>query len=195
LFEGLTFKVADATERLQAFDLQRKVYGEDVGHVPSDEFDERAHYLVAHDSDHEVVAAFRVVGPDLRPFDLEDYVDLSPYVAPDRRVALVGRLCIRHDHRRVSKRGMLPIGMLKLAFAFSQKCAFTDFVMYTFPDLVAFYRSALFHPLGLSFIHPGYQCRMHVMHLDLIDLKPRMSGSRSPMAQLLLSVSPPNFVV
>jgi predicted GNAT family N-acyltransferase len=185
LFDGLTFKLADPVERAQAFDLQREVYGGDVGHVPHDEYDQRADYLIAHDVNGEVVAAFRVVGPEQRPFDLEKFVDLSAVIAQDRSVALVGRLCIRHSHRDVSRKAFLPAGIMKLAFTFARKRGITDFVMYTFPHLVNFYRSAFFRTLNLTFEHPGYRCTMHVMHLDLIDLEQRLSQSREPIARLL----------
>ena len=185
MFDGLTFKVADPIERAQAFELQREVYGGDVGHVPHDDFDERAHYLIAHDRKPEVVAAFRVVGPDQRPFDLERFVDLSPLIASDRSVALVGRLCIHRSHRDVKRKAILPVAMMKLAFAFAQKQGFTDLVMYTFPHLLNFYRRAFFRAVDLTFEHPGYRCRMYVMHLDMIDLEMRLSQSSEPMARFL----------
>lgn len=185
MFDGLTFKVADPRERAQAFELQREVYGVDVGHIPHDDFDERAYYLIAQDRKQEVVAAFRVVGPEQRPFDLERFVDLSPLIAADRSVALVGRLCIRHSYREVSRKLILPVAMMKLAFVFARKHSFTDFVMYTFPHLLNFYRRAFFRTIDLTFEHPGYCCRMHVMHLDLIDLERQLSQSREPMARLL----------
>lgn len=195
MFDGLTFKVADLVERAEALELQREVYGGDVGHVPHDEFDEQGYYLIAHDREREVVAAFRVVGPEQRPFDIERFVDLSPLIAADRSVALVGRLCIRHSHRNVSRKSILPVAMMKLAFVFARKHGFTDFVMYTFPHLLNFYRRAFFRTVDLTFEHPGYRCRMHVMHLDLIDLDTRLSQSREPMARLLCGPDSFNILV
>ena len=185
MFDGLTFKVANPVERSWALKLQREVYEGDVGHVPHDGYDDRAHYLIAQDVDGKVIASFRVVGPEQRPFDLEAFVDLSPLIASDRSVALVGRLCIRHSHRDVSRKAFLPAGIMKLALTFARNRGITDFVMYTFPHLLNFYRCAFFHTLDLTFEHPGYRRTMHVMHLDLIDLEHRLSQSPEPMARLL----------
>lgn len=185
MFDGLTFKVANPLERSWALQLEREVYEGDVGHAPHDKHDDRADYLIAHDANGKIIASFRVVGPEQRPFDLETFVNLSPLIASDRSVALVGRLCIRHSHRDVSRRAFLPAGIMKLAFTFARKRSITDFVMYTFPHLLNFYRCAFFHTLNLTFEHPGYRRTMHVMHLDLIDLEQRLSQSREPMARLL----------
>ena len=195
MLDNFTFKVADPVERLAALRLQAQVYAEDTGHVPADQFDESGFYFVAVTQETEIVASFRMVGPEQRPFDIERFVDLSPFLAADRSPALIGRLCIRHDHRSVSRKVFLPLGMLKLAYAFSWKHGFTDLVMYTFPHLLGFYRGALFQPLNLTFQHPGYGCAMHVMHLDLIDVERRRISSEDPSLQRLLSAEGYNILV
>jgi hypothetical protein len=195
LFDGLTFKVADREERTRAIELQRLVYSGDVGHIPQDEFDENGHYLVVTDANRNIIGAFRIVGPEHRPFDLERFVDLSQLIGAERLVGLIGRLCIRHADRNVTRRALLPAGMMRLAFVFSAKHGFTDLVMYTFDHLLNFYRAAFFQPLNLDFYHPGYGCRMHVMHLDLVDLESRLARSRHPMGRFLFGSSSLNIVM
>lgn len=136
-----------------------------------------------------------MLGPDQRPFDLEQFVDLSSIISRDRLPALVGRMCVRHSHRTVSRKAFLPLGMLKLAHDLARKRGFTDFVMFTFPHLLSFYRTAFFRPVGITFEHPAYRCRSHVMHLDLLEFRERCASSVEPFAQLLLSTDLPNIIV
>lgn len=194
MFEGLTFKLAEGGELARALDLQRAVYTADLGHVPRDGFDERAYHLIAYEASGRLVAVVRIVGPDQRPFDVERFVNLSDFIPAVRTPALIGRLCIRHDQRGVSKSSFIPLGMLKLACAFARKRGFTDFVMYTYPNLIAFYRGASFRRLGVTFEHPDWGT-VHLMHLDLIDLEARCADSRASMARLLFATDLPNFLV
>ncbi len=194
MFEGLTFKVADAVERSLALDLRRVVYREEFGHVPIDDLDERAYHLIARSDNGEIIATLRVIGPDQRPFDIERYVDLAAFFPPQRAVALVGGLCIRRDHRNVSRAEFLPMGMFKLAYAFARRHNLTDFLTYVYPNLYQFYRGAFFEPLVSAFRHPtwGTVC---LMHLDLRDLEARHAGSRGPFARFLFGTDLPNLTV
>jgi len=195
-----TFKVAEKDERVGALDLRREVYAVDwpgtpIGKAPVDELDKRADLLIALDATGLVLASCRVLGPDQRPFDFEQFVDLSPVVSCDRRPALVGRMCVRHSHRVVSRKAFLPLGMLKLAHDLARKRGFSDFVMFTFPHLVSLYRSAFFRPVGITFEHPAYRCQSHVMHLDLLEFRKTHANSVEPFAQLLLATDLPNVIV
>jgi hypothetical protein len=174
LFEGITFKVAEGPERDKALRLVEQVYAEDIGHVPEDDFTQYAWYLIAETSSADVLAAFRIVGPECRPFDFEEYVDVSDIISRDRSAALIGRLCIHPDHRTVRSKFFLPVGLLKLAYKFARGRNITDFLMYTFPHLIPFYRGAFFRLLDPTFFHPGYKQQMHLMHLDLVDLETRV---------------------
>ncbi len=195
LFEGLTFKVADAAESAHAIALRDQVYKDDVGYVPTDDLDARSYHLIACDRGGDVVAAFRIVGPDQRPFEIEQYVNLFDVIEPDRSPALIGRLCVRRDYRKVRAGTFVQIGLLKLTYDFALKRGFTDLFMYTFTHLLKFYRGAFFKPLNISFHHSGYGCRMHLMHLDLIGLQDQHSKSKSSLARLLFAKDLPNFVV
>jgi hypothetical protein len=192
--KGLTFKLADATERILAQELQERVYRQDIGHVPRDAFDDAAHFFLVLNEGGEAVAAFRLIGPEQRPFDLDRLMDLNAIVPPGRRPAIVGRLCIRHDFRTVSRTMMLPLGMLKLACLYSTKHDISDLLLYTYPHLLRFYRGAFFRALDLTVEHPDWG-RVHVMHLDLVALAQRYAASDTPLARFLFQRDLPNFLV
>jgi hypothetical protein len=194
VFDGLAFRVAAGEERTRALELQHQVYAEDLGHVPEDSFDARAHFLVACADNGGVVAVFRLVGPEQRPFDLEAFVNVKEILAPGRIPALVGRLCIRRDHRNISKHMFLQIGLFKLAYAFAEKRGITDLLLYTYPKLIAFYRGALFNLVNRTFEHPDWGT-VHLMHLDLLGLEARCAQSRNRLARLLFATDVPNLVV
>ena len=190
LLDGFTFTVAEVEERDAVLDLRRRVYTEDWSYVPKDDLDLRAYHLIARDSADEIVAALRMVGPEQRPFDIEQFAAISDFLPEERVPAEVGRLCVRRDHRRVSRGSFLQMGMLKLSYAFARSRGITDLVMYTFPHLLPFYRAAFFERPGLTFEHPGYGRQMHIMRLDLVSLECRLSESRKPVARFLSATHP-----
>jgi len=89
---------------------------------------------------------------------------------------------------------MLPIGMLKLAFAFASRTGITDLLMRTpVRALCTFYGRAFFRRLEhLDFEHPvcGY---VYVMHLDFLDLEKRQAELRDPLAMFLFRTPLPNM--
>jgi predicted GNAT family N-acyltransferase len=194
MLEDFTFKTADAEERRHALRLRRDVYSGDLGHVPEDDTDDRANHFVATIRSGDIVAAFRILGPRERPFDLEQYVDLRSIAPPDRTLALIGRLCIRPDYRAIRHSAFIQMGMLKLAHTFAERERISDFVMYTFPHLLAFYRSAYFSETGQTFLHPGYRQKMHVMHLDIVSFRRCYATSDTSLARYLLHACPENVL-
>lgn len=194
VFEGLVFTVADAAQRTQVLDLRRTIYTEELGHHGIDEFDDAAYHLIACDTAGTILAALRIVGPEQRPFDLEQFVDLDELLAPDRVPGEISRFCIRRDRRRVRSDFMIQAGMLKLTHAFARKHGLTDFVTLALPHLRNLYRVAFFQPLSPAFEHPMWG-KVYPMHLDLSDLEARHAHSTEPMAQLLFGPDLPNIVV
>ena len=190
--EGLTFKVADASERLRALELVSQVFAEDVGHFAMDEFDAEANYFVALEASERVIATFRLVGPRQRPFDLERLINLPDFVAAGRSPGLVGRLCVHRDYRTVSRKILLPMCMLKLAHLFCRKHGITDLLLYTGQHLVNLYKGAYFRVLEPVVEHPQWG-RVRVMHLDLLEFWSRHRESRQPVARFLLRTDLPNF--
>lgn len=175
--------------------MMRRVYSEDVGHVPDlDEFDQGAHYLVALAPTRQVIAAFRIVGPEQRPFDLDRLVDLSAISPPGRSPGLIGRLCVQRDFRMAARSILLPMGMLKLAHLFCKKHGITDLFLYAYPNLINFYRGAGFRLLDFTVDHP-FWARVHVMHLDLIAFWDRHTHAPQGLARFLLADGSANFRV
>lgn len=194
VFEDLVFKVADDSERSLALGLRQIIYEEELGPTGFDPLDQLSDHLVACDPSGAVVAAFRLVGPEQRPFDFERHLDLRSYLAKERTAAFLGRMCIRRDYRAVRKSAFVQMGMLKLAHDYAIKRGITDFFMYTFTHLLKFYRGVFFQPLGISFEHPVWGL-VHLMHLDVVALRGRCLHSRSSLAKVLFSGEHPNFVI
>lgn len=193
LISGLTFKVADPDEVEAARALQRATFVEHHGQFVHDAWEDGATHFVVYDRRREVVATFRLVGPDQRPFDLEQTVDLSRVLKPGRVPALVGRLCIRRDLPNAGEYIMLPAGVLKLAYEFSKKHGITDLFLYTYPKLLNLYRRAFFREFDM--VDHEVWGRMHLMHLDLIALTEAHRVDTSPLAQFLFRSALPNFLV
>ena len=186
LFEGLTFKVAEASELPGAFALRRRIYSQEFGYPGLDEFDESAHHLIACDSDATVVAALRIVGPDQRPFELEGFVSLSDSLPSVGTSGEIGRFCVRRDHRQVKSYRFVHVGMFKLAVAYGRKLGLTDLVGVAVLHLRGLYRLALFESLStpIEFEHPHWG-PVEVVRLNLKDIGLRSLGSRSSMTRLL----------
>lgn len=195
LLSTFTFKEATQDERAQAIALFREVYSRDIGHVPEDAFDPVAHHLIAKTPAGEVVASFRLLGPNQRPFDIERFCDLSPHLSPEAVPALLGRLSVRHDMRSIHQAVVIQLGMLKLAILFAKNHAITDLFLYAMPHLITFYRGAFFKPLDCTFLYAPLSTSMRIMQLDLRDLERRQLESNSKRLYFLLRAEPSNFHV
>jgi predicted GNAT family N-acyltransferase len=168
LSEGLVFRVADPSERDRALHLRNFIYARELGHVPNDGLEDAAQHLIACNSSGQIVATFRILGPDHRPFDFETAYDLGPALSQGRRPAAIGRLCVHPDYRAIHQSLFIHVGLLNLAVDLATRSGFTDFFLYTFPHLLKFYTRVGFRPTGASFVHNGYQRLMHILHLELV---------------------------
>lgn len=163
----LTFQVANRHNLEAAIELRRKVYHQDLGRIPDDEDDETGHHLIALVGESEVVAGFRLLGSDLRPFDFEHVLDLSPLVRDGRTPAMIGRLFVREDWRSARRSPYLLSGFLEFAVEFARVHAITDYYLYTFANLIQFYRRAHFSSLGMTIYHKHWRT-LHLMHMDVV---------------------------
>jgi predicted GNAT family N-acyltransferase len=194
LLARFRFKRAEAGEAARALELRRLVYAADWPTVSEDavidDLDARALHFLAEDAAGVTCAAFRMIPPYARPFDIEHFVRLEDFLPPDRIPAEVGRLCIRHENRSVRSDAALHLGLLKLAYHSAGALGVTDLLLKAAPRLRNLYRVAGFRPVGLVIQHPSYS-EEHVMRLDLVALE---SGRAvSAVARYLVTAEPPGF--
>jgi predicted GNAT family N-acyltransferase len=165
---GLRFQVADSELAKRAIKLRESVYGRDLGHVPDDGLDDRATHFVAVATRGEVISSFRLLGPELRPFDLESSVDLEALLGCDARPALVGRLCVHPAYRRIPHSVSVHTGLLELALCYCRENKISDLLLYTYDNLRRFYRAARFVDTCQMVNHPDWGT-VHLMWRHLRD--------------------------
>lgn len=151
---------ATARVRREALRLERDVYYEEYGTVPQPE--PGATYFAAINEHDEVVASFRILGPEYRPFDFERIQPDSTRVLP-HNIGIIGRFCVRKDYRFASSSVTIHQGFLRLALDFASENRLSHLVMYTFSPLIGLYRRAQFSEVSSAFYHPGYRQRMTIM--------------------------------
>jgi len=183
------FKLADPAEREAALALRKEVYLRELGYVSIDPCEDRAfHPVVLAKPRGEVVASAAILGPELRPFEIEKYLNIDEILGPGRRPAMTGRLCIRPDFRKLRTSVPLLWGILYLTYAVALSRDFTDVLMYTtITRLRVFYEKGMFRLLDTSFFHPGRGLPAYVMNLDVAALKARLSDGQSPLLRFLMS--------
>jgi predicted GNAT family N-acyltransferase len=174
MLPGFRFKRAGAGEVARALDLRRSVYAVDWPSVREDavidDLDARALHFVAQNASGVVIAAFRMIPADQRPFDIEHFVRLEDFLPPDRIPVEVGRLCIRHENRSVRSDAALHLGLLKLAYHSARELGATDLLLKATARLRNVYGMIGFRPVGSVIRHPSYG-EEHVMRLDLVALE------------------------
>lgn len=170
------FRIATDRDREAMLQARAAIYLGDFGHNADDGGDIGSHHLVAVDAANRVVAGFRLLGPEHRPFDFESAFDLSMAVCAGRRPALLGRLFVRPDFRSAAKSAHLLQGLLDLGSQFAQEHNLTDFYIYTFDHLIRFYRRAGFESLGVSLYHEHWRT-LYLMRKTIPSLMPVRSPS------------------
>ena len=153
---GGLFRVAGGDLIDEVLRFRESVYARDLGHVPRDGNEESACHFVAQMPSGIIVASFRLLGPEARPFDLESSVDLGLLLGPDARPALVGRLCTHPGYRKVSESIPIHGGLLRLALGYAAEHRVTDLLLYTYDNLRNFYRAARFVDTQLLVEHPDW---------------------------------------
>ncbi len=186
----LVFKLADAAEREAALALRKKVYSKQYGHVPIDPCEDRAyHPVVLAGPNRELVGCAAILGPELRPFEIERFIDIDEILGPGRRPGLTGRLCIRPDFRDLQRSVRILSGVMYLTYAVTIRRGFTDLLIYVPASLISFYEKALFRRLDVTFFHPGPGFEAHLMNLDISGVRQRLADPASFLAKLLQPVS------
>lgn len=182
------FRISLATgkQRDEAYDVQSLVYTRDIGHIPNDGQDDGATFLVAQDSSGSVVATMRILEPILRPFDYEQVVDLDDVIGVGRRPAVVGRLCVLPQYRGVSVLNLLHLALFRFAYNFACERQITDYLLYTYDNLIPFYTWAQFRALK-RFDHPDWGS-VTLMHLDVVALSFAHPSTLNPLARRIVAL-------
>jgi len=174
--DKIDFAVATASDMGEVLALQDAVYRSEYGFVPDDGLDDRAIHFVGRLSEQGVIiATFRLVGPECRPFDFEVAVNVEGLVSPGGSAATIGRLCLDPVYRAARTSMKIHFGLLDLGSRYALSKGITDFFLITYPRLVNFYRKAGFRVCGESFDHPKWGV-VSVMHSKL-DIE-RLETSR-----------------
>lgn len=163
------FRVASGSDTDAAVEARAEIFLRDFGQIGDDGKDAAGHHLVAVTGAGDVVAGFRLLGPELRPFPFEHAFDLSPMVQKGGRPALLGRLFVRHDFRAVAQSAPLLQGLLRLAINFARANDITDFYISAFNNLIRFYSHAGFRSLGIA-VHDQHWRTLHLMHMNIAQV-------------------------
>lgn len=179
LIHQFSFQIAGSSDVEEVLRFQDATYLADLGHVPSRSAGPHAKYFVAHDRSGKLVAAFRLLRPESRPFDFEHCLDLAALLGDKARPALVGRLCTDPQVRGVRRSIPIHAGLLRLALSYARADNVSDLLLYTYENLVTFYRAARFADTGMIFTHPEWG-PVRLMRLPLASNTQMQSFSRAP---------------
>lgn len=177
----LRFVIAGPEQIQEAMALRHRVYRRDVGDLRDDGLDERGVHFAAINRGGRMVATFRLVGPEHRPFDLEASVNLSLLLPEDARPALVGRLCVDPDFRSIRTSLEIHEGMRRLLAEYVSTAGISDLLLYTYRNLMGYYRGLGFRDTGITFAHPawGSVSLMHAPSSSVrLRLKPKAARNR-----------------
>jgi predicted GNAT family N-acyltransferase len=194
LFDGLVFRLAWGLERQAAVELRRDVYEAELTHHGTDEFDADAYHLAAFDSTQRLVAVTRVITPEQRPFELEQYVDLGTLIPRRAKIAQIGGLAIRGEYRGFTRGSAVSIGLLKLSILLAQALDLSDYVLWALPHLRNFYATAFFEDVTGPIGHPLWG-PLWLMRLDLAAFRQKAPMPRTPLLRLLLEDDPQHFPI
>ena len=166
--EAFTFKLSEPEEIDEVLRFRSQVYNLDLGKNPDDGFDGGACHLIVLNHIRAVVAAYRIVWPQSRPFEFEEALPLDRLVARGRSPAMIGRLCISPDYRTVKHSAVILPGLLRLASRVAASAKITDYYMCALPRLVKFYQRASFRELGVTIEHPDWG-DLSIMRMKIIS--------------------------
>ncbi len=180
-----------------ALQIRQQLYRQQFGNTPladTDAYDGQALHIVAYLGD-EAVSSCRIVSQNMTSgLELARYVDLLDIRVEDRLFAEISRLALSREHRRITSRSFLLLGLLKTTLAVAQVERLTDYLIWVRPGLPLLYRSFGFVDVpGLSFPHPQLGNVIHkVMRLDMRQLQ---ANWRLTLSKLYFDPLPPNIVL
>jgi len=190
------FRELAPSELSLALDVRRAVYVDELRYeaarVLEDPFDQRARHFVGTTRAGEPVAAMRTIEAHARPFELESFVSIAPFLPEAGHPAEMSRMCIIPRFRRIARTQFVHAGMSKLAYAAATAAGITELWCWATLPIVGVYGSIGFHQVpGLSFVHPLFgNNEYHVMRVDLRKLEAEYRRRKHPLADFLFGPSP-----
>ena len=166
--------IADSEQVQEAMALRHRVYRRDVGDLKDDGLDKKGVHFAAISRGKGMVATFRLMGPELRPFDLEASVNLGTLLPKDARPALVGRLCIDPGFRSLRISFSIHQGMHRLLAEYVSRRKVSDLLLYTYQHLILYYRGLGFRDTGITFDHREWGS-VSLMHMPSSSLDSRLT--------------------
>jgi predicted GNAT family N-acyltransferase len=154
--EKFTYRVAAPAELPCILRLREDVYRADLGANPEDGYDQGATHMAAYGDRGEVVAVFRILSDAQRPFEFERLYPLDALIESGRRPGMIGKLCVRSSHRKISRSTAILAGLLRLAYDYALAVGITDYFIYALEPLVTFYGRAGFVEVGVAIEHPDW---------------------------------------
>lgn len=177
-----TFSIAPKEYLAEIAELRRQLYTKDLGVWFDDGLDEQGVHFLALDEDGRPAAAFRLLGPQNRPFDFESAIDLSTILSEEARPALVGRVFVAPGHRSLKASIKIHGGMTEILRAYVTEQQITDLFLCAHDHRAPYYRGLRFAHTGKSFHHPGWGhlWLMHMPAARLSSAEASPAGSQEP---------------
>jgi N-acyl-L-homoserine lactone synthetase len=182
---GFRCDVAMGADIERAIAVRRLVYIDEFGFAfggggPRDSFDDRAYHLLATTAADEPVGSLRFLDAPARPFEIEEFLDITSLLPADRHPAEITRLCILAEYRKISKAAFVHLSMFEAVMRLAHGLGVTDIVASTRADLKSFYAYLLFETYESSvYRHPGIGDAVHtLMRLDLTTVAERYRRTR-----------------
>ncbi len=181
----------------RALQIRKRLYREQFGSTPlagADDYDEEATHILACLDDIPVSSCRIISEHTALGLELAIYANTSRLSGPNRRCAEISRLAVAAEHRRVTSRSFLLLGLLKTTLAVASSQGFTDYLIWVRSPLLPMYRSLGFvEEPGLSFLHPLLGNAIHhVLRLDITQIE---QTCQRPIAALYLDPLPANITI
>jgi len=185
-FHEFHFSLARGGDRAEAIEHRRRIYTDELGYHGVDAFDAVAQHIVARSVDGEMVGASRLLGPETRPLEIEQHLDLTDVVLPDSRPAQIGGLWVRPEVRSMRSGYMLPLALLRCLVQIAERHSVTDLVLRTHVTSVKslYLRAGFVEQPRAEFFHPSWGT-VFVMTLDLRRPRPYERGSADSLLKFI----------
>jgi predicted GNAT family N-acyltransferase len=156
---SLTLEIAGPERREAILSLRNLTYCIELGYEAAvaewTPLDDRACHLVAFTEDGAAVGSMRLLGPASRPFEMEQSLDLNPFLRVGHPPGEITRFCIAPAFRRISRGLRLQMGLIRLLYDASRVLQIEDVYICAKPNARKLYELLLFEALTPAEIRYG----------------------------------------